>query len=514
MWNALSTIGSMLFGLITSIVLARTLGPALIGQYHYWTWVTGLLVLIASPGLAQAMTRFGAEFLAKQDRLTASTIFVRLLLAELALGGIVCCAVLLFGLTTPTKDLLALTLAAIAVLPGVMERLFLAAAKGTQEFRSLSQASLAGNLSYAVLAISAVSLGLGLYALLLIAMARRILTLALIGWRLPSHYSVRDSLYLAADDGRLTCRLASISPEVRRRLLRYCRDISLILIIDTVLYDRSELYFLRRFATDADIAFYSQAFDLAVKAMAIPAVFSGVLLPTFSSLTGQEDRERFDTLHASSYRVLALVSMPIGLGGAAIAPAFVLLYGLDFQPMSPVLTILLVGNVVGAIATLSSTILHSIEQQSFIVRLGFLVALLNIVLDLLLIPSYGAVGAAFANSSSQLIAGLGVIAYSTRRLNLDFPLRSLGRIALAALSAAAVAWLVSTWIGGLVLAIAAAVLAYPVLLRFFAALDVADHALLTRASEFLPQSMAPHFLSFVDFLVPQNDTGPGPGDSS
>ena len=424
LWSALSTLGSLLFGLVTSIVLARALGPSVIGQYHYWIWVTGLLVLIASPGPAHAMTKFGAELLGKQDRQTASTLFAWLLLAELALGSLAAGAALLYAWATrssdPSTDLVAFVIVALSVVPGVVEKLLLAAAKGTQEFRYLSQASLAGNLFYAVCAITAVMLGFGIQALLLALLARRIITILLIGWQLPTYYTVRGALRFA------------VPPALRRRLFFYCRDVTLILVIDTILFERSEIFFLRRFATDADIAFYSQSFDLALKAMAIPAIFSGVLLPTFASLAGQrgagELPEQFKSLHLSSYRVLALIAMPIGLGGAAIAPAFVLLYGPDFLPMSRVLSILLVGNIVGALATVSATILHSVDEQNFIVRLGIVVALLNIGLNLLLIPRYGAIGAAFGNSGSQVVSGVVGIAYSTRRLNLTFPLRSLGRI--------------------------------------------------------------------------------------
>ena len=510
LWSAISTSGGLLSGLVTSILLARALGPTVIGQYHYWIWVMGLLVLLSSPGLTQAMTKFGAEFLGKQERQTASTLFVWLLLAELALGGLVSGAALLYAWApwapAQSVDAVALALVAISVVPGVVEMLFLAAARGTQDFRFLSLASLAGNLFYAVFAIAAVSLGFGIHTLLVILLARRIVTLTLVGWQLPTYYTLRGALRFPFGNGSIRWGLA-VPPDLRRRLFLYCRDVTLILVIDTVLYERSELFFLRRFATDADIAFYSQSFDLALKAMAIPAIFSGVLLPTFSSLAGQrgagELPERFKSLHLSSYRILALIAMPIGLGGAAITPAFVLLYGPDFLPMSPVLSILLVGNIVGALATVSATILHSVDKQNFIVRLGIVVALLNIGLNLLLIPRYGAIGAAFGNSGSQVVSGVVGIAYSTRRLNLPFPLRSLGRIALAALSAAAIAWLISTWLGGLVLAIGAGILAYPVVLRLFAALETSDHAILSQATAYLPGRLSPAYQSLVDFLAPQ-----------
>ena len=510
LWSAISTSGGLLSGLVTSIVLARALGPSVIGQYHYWIWVTGLLVLIASPGPAHAMTKFGAELLGKQDRQTASTLFAWLLLAELALGSLAAGAALLYAWATrssdPSTDLVAFVIVALSVVPGVVERLLLAAAKGTQDFRFLSLASLAGNLFYAVFAIAAVSLGFGIHTLLVILLARRIVTLTLVGWQLPTYYTLRGALRFPFGNGSIRWGLA-VPPELRRRLFLYCRDVTLILVIDTILYERSELFFLRRFATDADIAFYSQSFDLALKAMAIPAIFSGVLFPTFASLAGQrgagELPERFKALHLSSYRVLALIAMPIGLGGAAIAPALVQLYGPEFLPMSRVLSILLVGNIVGALATVSSTILHSVDEQNFIVRLGIVVALLNIGFNLLLIPRYGAIGAAFGNSGSQVISGVVGITFTTRRLNLSFPLRSIGRIALAALSAAAIAWLINAWLGGLVLAIAAGILAYPVVLRLFTALDATDHALLSRLSPYLPGKLTPAYQSLVDFLAPQ-----------
>ena len=499
-WNAINTVGGLLFGLITSIVLARMLGPTLIGQFHYWIWLSGLLILVSSPGLAQAMTRFGAELLGRQDRRAASALFAWLLFVELALAGLVGGATLIFAwapwASAPPSDPVALILIAVTVVPGVLERLFLAAAKGTQAFRSLSQSSLIGHLFYAVCAVTVASLGFGIHALLLAILARRIVTLVLIGRQLPSHYTMRGA------------PASALPPELSRRVLLYCRDVSLILVIDTILYERSELFFLSRYASDAEIAFYSQSFDLAMKAMSIPAIFSGVLLPAFSSLAGQSDggglSERFHSLHTSSYRVLALIAMPIGLGAAAITPAFVLLYGPDFLPMAPVLSILLVGNIVGALASVSATVLHSADEQRFIVRLGFFASVLNIGLDLILIPKYGAVGAAIANSASQLVSGVVGISLSVRRLNLTFPLRSVARIALAALSAAAVAGLISSWLGGLVLAIAAGILVYPVMLRAFAALDTDDHALLSQMNAHLPSQIRPAYQSLVDFLAPQS----------
>lgn len=488
-WSALSTVGGLVMGLITSIVLARALGAAVLGQYNYWLWLIGLLALIASPGLPQAMTRFGAEYLGREERETASAIFARLLRIELTLGALIAVVVLFYSLLVPSSDTAALVLAAIAVLLVVVELFFLAAAKGALDFRIFSQASLIGGFLYGAAAIAIVSFGYGIYPLLLAYIGRRILTILLIGWKLPSYYTVRGTEAL------------TIPPELRQRIVRYIRDIILIFATSTIPYERFGVFFLKLFATDVDIAYYSQSFDLAVKSMAIPAIFTATLLPVFASLQGQSDRERIDRVYLSSNRIAAAIAMPIGLGGAAVASSVALLYGPEFLDMAPILAIFFVGSIGGAIATVSVSMILSLEEQSYIVRLNAVMALVNIVLSLLLVPSFGATGAALATCGSHTVSSAMLMAYASRRLQVALPFQVLGRILLAALTASLAAWLISMWLGGLVVAVAAALLIYPVMLRAVAALDDTDRHLLSRLSQHLPQSMVPAYQGLVAFLV-------------
>ena len=244
-WSALSTIGGLLLGFITNIVLARTLGAPVLGQFNYWLWLIGLLALIASPGLPQALKKFGAEYLGRGERETASTIFAKLLRIELALGALIGGIVLFYSLLSPSSDTAALALVAFSVLLVVVEVFFQAAAIGALDFRIFSLASLVGGFFYGAAAITIVSLGYGIYPLLIAYMGRRILTILFIGWKLPEHYSMRGAEAL------------TIPPELRRRILRYSRDVVLIFATSTIPYERFGIFFLKLFATDVDIAFYS-----------------------------------------------------------------------------------------------------------------------------------------------------------------------------------------------------------------------------------------------------------------
>ena len=488
-WSALSTFGGLLLGIVTNIVLARMLGAAALGQYNYWLWLIGLLALVASPGIPQAMTKFGAEYLGQGEERIASAIFGRLLQLELLLGAATGVLVLVFSWVVPDSDTLALAAVALAVVLVVVEVFFFAAAKGAQDFRIFSQASLIGGLFYGFAAIAIVSFGFGVYLLLLAYIGRRILAILLVGWKLPAHYLFQGALSL------------NMPPQLRRRILLYCRDIVLIFAASTIPYERFGIFFLKRLATDVDIAFYSQSFDLAIRAMAIPAIFTATLLPTFSALQGQDQRERINRIYLSSNRIAAAIAMPIGLGGAAAASSVALLYGPEFLAMAPVLAIFFVGHIAGAIASVSVSMLYSMEEQSFIVRLNAVMALFNLVLSLLLIPNLGATGAALATCSSHTISSIVCMTHVARRLQVTLPFRVLSRVSVAALLAAVVAWLVSTWLGGLVVAVAAAALTYPAMLRMFDALDDTDLHVLSRLSQYLPQSLAPAYQNLLHFIV-------------
>lgn len=490
-WSGLSTVGGLLLGLITNIVLARVLGASMLGQYNYWLWLIGLLALVASLGLPQTIAKFCAEYLGQGQQETASAIFVRLLKIELVLAALVGSLALIYGWAFPSTDAVALSLVAFSVLLVTVEISFQAAAKSALDFRIFSQASLIGGLFYAVAAITAVSLGFGIYALLLAYMVRRLLAIILIGWKLPAHFALQLDLQL------------SIPPELRGRIFRYSRDMILIFATSTIPYERFGVFFLKRFASDVDIAYYSQSFDLAVKAMAIPAIFTVTLLPTLSSLQGQNEHGQIDRVYLSSNRIAAAIALPIGLGGAAVASSFALLYGPEFLAMSPILAIFFVGNIAGSIAAVSVSMLYSMEEQYFIVRLNAVMTLFNVILSLLLIPRYGALGAALVTCGCHTVSSAICIAHTARRLQVPLPYRVFSRVGLAALTASAVAWLISGTLGGLVVAVAAALLVYPVSLRLYAALDASDQQLLSRLSRHLPQSLAPAYQGLVQFLVPK-----------
>jgi Na+-driven multidrug efflux pump len=94
-------------------------------------------------------------------------------------------------------------------------------------------------------------------------------------------------------------------------------------------------------------------------------------------------------------------------------------------------------------------------------------AVVNVALDFVLIPGRGAVGAAIANSTAQVIAGIPVLIYMARHLEgVHWRAQALARNIVAAAASGLIAWgfvrLVSG-AGGLVAGLAAGTLAFAAL---------------------------------------------------
>jgi O-antigen/teichoic acid export membrane protein len=124
---------------------------------------------------------------------------------------------------------------------------------------------------------------------------------------------------------------------------------------------------------------------------------------------------------------LASLTAKIGLAFAIVAaiglvvagPLLLSLFGGEFTAAYPVLVVLIAGGLVnaftGVVAYLLTLTGH--EVQALVTFALALAA--NIILNLLLIPHWGPVGAAAASTSSTILWNVAMVVYVRRRLGID-----------------------------------------------------------------------------------------------
>src|SRR5437867_6999713 len=76
-WYGVVTAIGLVAGLLMSVVLARGLGPARMGDYSYLLWLMRTITAVATLGYALATVRYVADAIARDDRPRAGA-FLRL----------------------------------------------------------------------------------------------------------------------------------------------------------------------------------------------------------------------------------------------------------------------------------------------------------------------------------------------------------------------------------------------------------------------------------------------------
>jgi O-antigen/teichoic acid export membrane protein len=170
-------------------------------------------------------------------------------------------------------------------------------------------------------------------------------------------------------------------------------------------------------------------------------------------------------------------------------PAVLLLFGERFRPMIPVLTAAALLAIPKALANSPTQLLQATQNQGFLVAWGCICGGIDVMLDILLTPRYGALGAAIANGAAQTLAAAGIWWRAWRLFSLDLRMGAFLKIALAGAGMTAAAATVSRAIptyAGMALAIVAGALAWFVLLRAIGALNSTDMDRLRSVGRGLP----------------------------
>lgn len=170
--------------------------------------------------------------------------------------------------------------------------------------------------------------------------------------------------------------------------------------------------------TPKEIGLYSVGVNFAELMLEIPSAVGMVL---FAKSTTSKNQFTSIQRATSILRTVMPLMLLSSIAIAVMAPMVIrLLYGEDFAEAGNYLRILLPGIL---FITISKTLHPELSGRGFplfALRIFIITLILNVILNFILIPEYGAYGAAYASSISYIIAGLGfAVIYSKKeKINL------------------------------------------------------------------------------------------------
>lgn len=179
-----------------------------------------------------------------------------------------------------------------------------------------------------------------------------------------------------------------------------------VIIVVGVLYWRADGAILSWMSGPDQVGAYGVAYSLAFNLEVISVVFASSTLSTLSALAAS-DLPRFDQSVRLGYSFLLVCAMPISALGVPLArPLLQVFSGESFvDSATPVLRLFFVGVAIAFLNQHLTNALVSLHKQQFLLRLSLVNLLVNVALNVVLIPHLGALGAGISMVGSQL-AGL------------------------------------------------------------------------------------------------------------
>jgi len=497
MWMMVDSLGAVIASLYCSITVARSLGPDLMGQYNYLLYFATVLKMVAEVAIPATVRKFAAEFVGRGDYVTVRTLVGHTLRLQTTLGG----AALALGFAVvftsfPVEQRLVASLAVLSILPAMLLSPAAGALAATESVRHNVVSSLGAIVANLVGVTVSLLAGWGLVGLTASLLVSRVVDCTL-------RFALFHRVYARLPGRALR---GTLDTSLRTRMIRFAAHQLLLGLLYALLFDRMEIFFLKGLAHGRDIAFFSISFTFVSYVLQVPMNLAGSAQVSVWVQQGRAPDEAARTTATATWFVM-LLGAPLLFGVAAISdPLLRLLYGAKYLPAIPVMTVLSLLSLGLAVSQPAQFLLVGAERQRFyLVWLG-LAGLVSVVANLLLIPRYGPVGAAFAKGAGGVFGAIGFLGYLIMHFRVELPYRRMAKLLVACGTMLVCVRLVGRGLPSLpalLVGIPFGASIFLVLTRWLRVLDAADRARLLQLDRLIPSRARGAYVAVVDFLVPR-----------
>lgn len=159
---------------------------------------------------------------------------------------------------------------------------------------------------------------------------------------------------------------------------------------------------LSKFQGNVAVGIFSAPFRVVLGLGFIPAAIAGALFPVMSRLAGT-DEHRLTRVFNRALRYAVLLALPIGILGVFLAHSAVsLLYGKGYEGSVPVMAVLAWWAAFGCFNAILSHYFYALAKSKLVAAQAACSLVINIFLNVLLIPRFGPVGAAVSLAGAEL----------------------------------------------------------------------------------------------------------------
>lgn len=384
------------------IVVARIIGVENTGQYFFAITFTTIFVVFADFGFAAVLTREASRYPENTEKFLNTTMVTKILFG-LGAYALVALFVNIFNYQTLTKDLIYLS-----GITMFFDNL-------TNTFSSVLRSR--KNLVYESIGIvfaQLITMTIGTVALL----NQWPLVWLIIAYTIPSSL---NCLYLAICVRKIyTVKYNFIwNKDVFKVFFITALPFALAAIIGR-LYSYSDSLLMSKMLTVKELGWWSVPYKMTFAFQFVPLALSASVYPVFSGLY-MNDKTQIGPLFEKSWRYLFTIIFPLAVGLFVLAgPVITLVYGPSYAPSIMPLKILMGSLIFTFLGLITGSLLNATNRQNLQTWLMGIVLVVNVALNLILLPILRLNGAAISALISNVILVVCGYLLARRELNIQF----------------------------------------------------------------------------------------------
>ncbi|WP_458208925.1 oligosaccharide flippase family protein [Haladaptatus sp. NG-SE-30] len=403
-------IGAIAVTMIITPLLVRTLGSDQYGEYAVVTSFLGMTIIIINAGMFDGLRKFLSENPESEIWRNSIFGFYFRYSAAITAGGVI---IILFAVALGLPQSifgahfgLYFVLGAVILTGRQFFQLSRSALMGLNLEHLSEPLRVVSHVIFGIVALALVSFGFGVEGVLLgrIVALLSIVTIGL--------YFVKSSICLSSVATHFSLDIP------RRNLISFSAYSVVFAFLTESLY-HTDILLLQPMVGSSSTGYYKAALIVSEFLWFAPVSIQTVFLHATSRMWEEGKQEQISELASRAARYTLLLSLLLSIGLAALSEEFIsLYYGSEFQPSIMPLLLLLPGTIGFSVARPIFAIGQGKGALRILIGATGAAAVINLALNLILIPEFGMRGAAVATSigyGSMLFFHI----YAARRIGFD-----------------------------------------------------------------------------------------------
>jgi len=391
-WLIAEKIIRLAVGLFVGVWVARFLGPEQFGTLSYAQAFVGLFGAFATLGMDGIVIKHLVKDDENRDLFLGTAFTIKLL------GAMV--AVFIISIVTVTtsnddKDVIIITIIASSLV-----------------FQSLNVI----DFYFQSIVLSRYIVIVNLISQLVVSLIRIALILAEAPLITFAYVILFDAVILAVGyiyvykHKNLSFRQWNFNKQTASELLKYSWPLAISGIVISI-YMKIDQVMIKEMLGNSSVGHYAAAVKISEAWYFVPIVINSSLFPAIINAKKRSLKEFYDRLKIL-YSFMLLSAVAISIPTTIYSKYIInLLYKEQFDQASTVLMFHIWAGVLVSLGVVTSSIVIANNKQNNALISTSIGAISNIILNLLMIPSFGIIGAAFTTILSQIISGLIVPIY-------------------------------------------------------------------------------------------------------